>query len=463
MLRNTSILFLLLWAFGVNAQVADTSIISESAFLKHLQQFAPQMQNANLQMAVQEQGILSARAAFEPKLNSSYGSKQFDDKSYYSRFDGGIDIKTRAGIKVGGGYAQNSGLFLNPENNLPEVGLVYAGVEVPLGAGLLRDQERTDLAVSQMTYNSSQLETELLINDYVLYAGEAFWQWYASIEKFKIAQEAQLLAFNRLEFVKRLQSIGEAATIDTLEAFINYQNRQAMFIKNRQNLLKQTAYLQRFTWNPDWQNQQLVPLVDTSYRIVPLSTEDANARITNHPQIQQLNIDSMFNQTEALLNREFFKPKVNMEFRLQETPQAAGSFDYNINRNHYVGMKASMPLLLRKQRAKNQQFQFKSEMIINKRTDMIVKLQTSLQASITNSNQLLQSVGLWRTASLNYKTLLDAEIAKYNLGESSLFVINNREIRWLYAREKYIDSYANYRIELLRYYHSLALLPSLTQ
>ncbi len=462
MLRNISIIPVLIWALSVHAQTRDTVIINESDFLKHLQQFAPKVQNAGLQVAIGEQGILEARSAFEPKLSSSYGSKRYDDKSYYNRFDGGVDINTRTGVKVGAGYAQNSGLFLNPENNLPEAGLVYAGVEVPLGAGLLRDKERTGLAVSKLNYNSAQLENVVQINDYVLFAGEAYWKWYASIEKFKIAQEAQLLAFNRLEFVKSLQAIGEAATIDTLEAFINYQNRQAMFLKNRQYLLQQTAYLQNFTWNPAWQGGQLAPLVDTSYEIVPLSADEANERIVNHPELQQLNIDSVINQTEALLNREFFKPKVNMEFRLQETPQAASSFEYDLNRNHYVGMKASMPLLLRKQRAKNQQYRFKSEMIQNKRTDLLVKLNANLQMSVTNSNQLRQSASLWRTASRNYKTLLDAEISKYNLGESSLFVINNREIKWLDAREKYIDSYSNYRIELLRYYHSLALLPALT-
>ena len=54
--------------------------------------------------------------------------------------------------------------------------------------------------------------------------------------------------------------------------------------------------------------------------------------------------------------------------------------------------------------------------------------------------------------------MLQAEQTKFNLGESSLFVLNSRELKWIDAREKYIKSYIMYRKSILRYYHSLGIL-----
>ncbi|MFT7230608.1 MAG: outer membrane protein TolC, partial [Bacteroidia bacterium] len=63
--------------------------------------------------------------------------------------------------------------------------------------------------------------------------------------------------------------------------------------------------------------------------------------------------------------------------------------------------------------------------------------------------------------STNYKALLDAEQTKFRLGESSLFIVNTREQKWIFAREKYIKSYAEYRKSILRYYHSMGILPKM--
>ena len=78
-----------------------------------------------------------------------------------------------------------------------------------------------------------------------------------------------------------------------------------------------------------------------------------------------------------------------------------------------------------------------------------------------NSIELKKSAALWKTASINYGTLLAAEQTKLTLGESSLFVVNKRELKWIDAREKYINNYVEYRKAILGYYYSLVLLPEI--
>jgi outer membrane protein TolC len=117
-----------------------------------------------------------------------------------------------------------------------------------------------------------------------------------------------------------------------------------------------------------------------------------------------------------------------------------------------------MPLFLRKQRAKSRQLQFKNTMISNKKDVVLTKLSNAQNAYSQNIVNLNTSVGIWETATANYKRLLDAENERLTLGESSLFIVNNRELRWIDSQEKYIEAYIEYRITILQYLHSLGIL-----
>ena len=52
---------------------------------------------------------------------------------------------------------------------------------------------------------------------------------------------------------------------------------------------------------------------------------------------------------------------------------------------------------------------------------------------------------LYQNITENYRALLDAENEKFNFGESSVFLINTREQRWLDARVKYLKLAGEYR------------------
>ena len=94
----------------------------------------------------QAQRVLQkAKGSFDPNLYSSYDQKQYNDVNYYQRFDGGIMIPTWYGITVKSGYERALGVYLNPEEILPEAGLWFAGISVPLARGLVIDQRRTAL------------------------------------------------------------------------------------------------------------------------------------------------------------------------------------------------------------------------------------------------------------------------------------------------------------------------------
>jgi outer membrane protein TolC len=440
-------------------QIEDTLLFNESAFLKQAKDFAPALLNSGLEVDIQNQEFLAAKGAFEPKLGGTYDLKNFDSKTYYNKLSSGLKVTTPIGIKVDGGFKNNSGVFLNPESNVPVQGLAYAGIEVPLGAGMFTDKERTNIKQQRLGNDAAGLVNTLAINDYLLEAGEVYWDWYGSIMMLQVSQEAVALATNRLNFVKSKNKIGESADIDTLEAFINYQNRQALNLSTIVKWEKNKNYVQNYIWLPERNPEDMKPEVDMAYTAVFPDSLVEQDYVTTHPLVQLLNTDSLVNRASLALAREYFKPQVDVAFKLQETPSNFGDFNYSPAQNHYVGVNLYMPLLLRKERAKAKQLKFKEEIISNKKTEVLTKINNAQRTYYANTADLKTTVDIWSQATVNYRKLLSAEQTKFTLGESSLFVVNSRELKWITAREKYIKSYIEYRKSILRYYHALGMLP----
>jgi len=58
---------------------------------------------------------------------------------------------------------------------------------------------------------------------------------------------------------------------------------------------------------------------------------------------------------------------------------------------------------------------------------------------------LRTQVTLLRNITANYRALLDGETEKFQLGESTVFLVNTREQRWLDAQIKYLKLLSEYR------------------
>ena len=459
--RAPNSIFLICFSLVLHAQISDTLILNESKFLKQVLGFAPAIKNAGLKVNIQNQELLYAKGAFEPKILGQYSLKKLEGKSYFDKQQTGFNIKTPFGIKLAGGLLENQGDFLNPENNVPTSGLIYTGVELPLGAGMFTDKDRTNIKQQRLKNDVALLIQVLSINEYLFEAGENFWDWYESIALMKISEDALIMASDRLEFVKSQNQIGEAAIVDTLEAYINYQNRLALNISNLVNYQKMSNSIKNYIWLPNRSRSLLFPEVDLNYLgAFPDSLLKVDLART-HPLIRVLETDSIVNQASMILNREFFKPELDLTLRLQEDAQFFGQFDYEPKSNHYLGIDLRMPLFLRKQRAKSKQLNFKKDVISNKKKEALVKIENTQTAYFLNAEELKNNVFIWQSAVQNYKVLLQAEQTKLRQGESSLFIVNSRELKWIEAREMYVKNYVFYRKALLGYYHSLAMLPAL--
>ena len=137
---------------------------------------------------------------------------------------------------------------LNPENNLPTNGLWYGGISVPVGKGLFIDQRRAELRKAQLFVDATKAEREKMLNQLFFDAINEYWQWTQLWNQLQIYEEMVELADLRFEAVKRGFELGDQPAVDTLEAFIQLQNRQMMEYDVRLKYDQSTLKLSNYLW-----------------------------------------------------------------------------------------------------------------------------------------------------------------------------------------------------------------------
>ena len=215
MLKKAIPILLLIFSTCVFSQVRDSVFLSYKDFITIVLNEHPYAKKAALKIYEGEASLLYAKGAFDPKLYTDISQKYFKGGQYYSQINSGLKIPTWFGIEVKGGYEQNQGNYLNPQNNTPDSGLLYAGISVPIGQGLLIDKRRADLKKAHLFAQFSEFEKQIILNELVLVSGITYWKWFKTYNSFLVYEDAHHLAKERYDAVKLSAALGSRPSIDT--------------------------------------------------------------------------------------------------------------------------------------------------------------------------------------------------------------------------------------------------------
>ena len=232
----------------VSLAQADSSVLSFESFISLVKNHHPVALQAEIKAEMGLANLRSARGNFDPKLQADLAQKYFEDKEYYDLGEGKLKIPTWFGIELEGGYERNEGQFLNPENTVPASGLWFAGISVPVGEGLFIDERRASLRKAQAMVKQNEAERDALLNELLMNAGYAYWDWFNAYYNLKIYEEALVVTQQRLDAVKLGAELGDRPDIDTLEAGIQQQNRELNLQQAQLEYRNATAFLSIYLW-----------------------------------------------------------------------------------------------------------------------------------------------------------------------------------------------------------------------
>lgn len=433
----------------------DSIVFTQDELLWYVRNYHPVAVQGKLLLQRGESEVRQARGGFDPYLHGDYNDKYFDDKNYYNLLNGGLKVPTWYGIELKTGIDQNEGVFLNPENNVPDGGLWYGGVSVALGNGLFIDDRRASLRQAQLFAASTFAEQQQLMNELYFDAIKSYWKWAEAYNNLEVYREAVELAQFRFESVKQSFILGDLPAIDTLEAKIQVQNRQIS--RNEAELAYQNARLElsNYLWfennTPLILTDSIRPPVYDNIIIDPIYSLDSLERALNqlqatHPKMQLIDFKLGNLDIERRLKAEKLKPTLNLNYNFLTEP-VNNEFYNNISTENYKwGVGFSFPILLREERGAFQVAKLKIRETEMEQRLTLYKLQNDLQGLYNNQLNLNQQVELYTDAVANYNKLLSGERQKFEIGESSLFLVNSRETKTIEAELKLIELIAKNKI-----------------
>ncbi|MBK6946719.1 MAG: TolC family protein [Haliscomenobacter sp.] len=320
------------WAFAgfflsgqtVLAQLPDSlpATLTLNRFLKDVASFHPAAVNARILPDQAAAVLTSARGAFDPKLYADWEQKSFDGKNYFTVGSSGLKMQTPYALALKSEFNIARGQFLNPENKLPSEGQAVVGVSLPLLNGLLIDSERAGLQQARLGLLSGEVQQRVQMNDLLFRAGLAYVDWAIAFNQVGIFRQAVDIARQRLDIMVESFRQGDKPAVDTLETFIQWQNRLFDLNESALELANTAQTLETFFWTPGQTPQgrgvasekqpELMP--DSSDALPPALDAFLTGLTDRHPELRQLQLDLQTLAVDRRLAAEQFKPRLDVSY-----------------------------------------------------------------------------------------------------------------------------------------------------
>lgn len=417
-------------------EVKDT--LSWNQFKSILLTQHPVAKSANLLGGLAKAKMKQAWGNFEPKISSNFDQKKFDGTNYYRFLTPEIKLPLWYGLELKGNYSEAEGAYLNQENKLPQDGLSYIGLNFSLGNGLLMDKRRAALKQAQIFKQSTSNQQLMIINDLILDAGISYLNWQNQYKITNIYDKALTLSELRYEAVKQGFINGDKPAIDTLEALTQIQQRQILLQQAQLDLQNATLEMAAYLWISN-----NVPFDLSNIQLIPKEEEikfnnQIDGFVNNNPKLLSYNFKLQDLEVQKRLKAESLRPNIDLQLGLLNSGNNAFrniNTDYWIN-NNKIGLQFSFPLTFASARGELAEAKIKINTLRLEKNVVENELKMKLYQNNAERKTLQQQFNLLLQSVKANELLLKGEETKFKFGDSSLFLINSRELKLIDAQEK---------------------------
>ncbi|MEN9928884.1 MAG: hypothetical protein RLZZ231_805 [Bacteroidota bacterium] len=431
MRTNLFIVFLLISTL-LCGQEKNGKELSYNEFLGYVKKYHPMVKSANLEINMAQANLMMARGGFDPKIEVDFDQKKYKGKDYYSFLNSSFKIPTWYGIEVKAGFDNSEGIFINPENTMPNQGLTSLGITIPIGQGLLINQRMADIRKAKIQIQLSQAERKLQAIEVLYNASVAYFNWKRNFSEVELYSNYLKNAQLRFKGIQSLIKNGDKPAIDSVEAGIIVKTRQWNLEESKLKLAKSKLELSNFLWLED-----NIP-IELQDHIVPESKLELtlsetlninelvieNPSIENHPKINALENKIAILEVDRKLKANNLLPKLDLGYHYLSEPNYWSETNFN---NYKIGINFTYPLFLRKERGSLQLAKFKIQDTQFALDFERVQLKNKINAQQTEIKSIEKQQQLITDLVQDNTQMLRSEERLFSVGESSIFLINTRE------------------------------------
>jgi outer membrane protein TolC len=445
--------------FGTSVLHAQDSIktLSAQQVIRIVKQYHPVARQASLLIEKAKAEITIARGGFDPVFYNTLSQKTFDGIAYYKYNQQQLSIPTWFGIEVYTGLETLNGSRLNPEETGGETS--YFGLSVPFAKNLLMDKRRATLQTAKIFRQASEIERKNTLNNLLLDAMKSYWYWIQYYQVYKIIDNAVLVNEKRTEMVKTGVRLGDRPAIDSTEALTQLQSflvmREGAWMQFQNAGLELSQFLWTVNDTPAMLPTDVIPADEPSLQNItnagfPVLSELLDAALNNHPELLLYNFKLNALDIEKKLKFQQLLPALNFRYN-----QLGKGYDILktmsgplFENNFQYGFSFGIPLRLSEGRGEYRKAKLK---IAETKLDQNLKrlqIELKVKSHFNELTAVKKQLAVQELAYQNYVRLQRAEEIRFQIGESSLFLINARENKTLEALQKLQEMRTKYLVTL---------------
>jgi len=427
----------------------STKTLSFEDFLQLVMLNHPLAKQAQLLTERAKQDLRMSRGAFDPAVSSKYYRKEFDGKNYYTLWENYLTIPTWFGTSFKTGYDKDSGINLNGDDLMPSEGLSYVGISVSVLQGLVIDERRATLRQAQLFPRLAEAEKVKVLNKLLLQAAKEYWEWQLDYKMYKQYNVGYSYAFTRFEGTVERAKQGDLSMIDTVEASLQVQSMEVLKTQAALEYRNASLSLSNYLWNADKTPLEITTSIvpDTSITVATTIAQGdldtlVQSAIANHPEIVKLQVKMKQLDIERRLSMNKMLPKLNVDYGLLQrgfyTNQQYGGVNYAMQ-NFKLGVGFSTPLFLRGERSKYQLTKIKIQENTYDQQQTNREIRNDMLMVYNESLALSRLIAIQERVVNNAERLREAEQIKFENGESSVFLVNSRDMYLLTSQIKLFE------------------------
>ena len=443
------LILLIAWMTQVLVLKSQYDTLTFEQFMLAVKNYHPVAKQGALIPQFARQNLLMARGGFDPVLGALYDQKTFDSKNYWTIIENKVQIPTWYGITFQGGYQYATGTYLDFSRTLPVMGLPQAGVAVTLGKGLYMDERRAALKQAKIFNQASVYERILFLNELYYEAIKTYLDWCYTYAQYQIFQNAVELAKIRYNGVKVSFQQGDRPAVDTLEAFLLLQSRQAGLLEAQIEYVNARYKVSNMLWTEDEKplelRENVVPVPIITFYSERQWTQDSLTNLLDnlndyHPEIRLISMKGEQLEVERKLKVSKLFPELDVNYNFLYNPNQPMFF----TNNYKLGINFKIPILLRESRGSLGMTRVK---ILENRYKLEAKtleIANKIRSYYNEFVNYTEQLSLYQQMFINYRYLFLAELEKFQLGESSVFLVNARELKLIESELKFYEVIVKY-------------------
>jgi outer membrane protein, heavy metal efflux system len=350
-------------------------------------------------------------------------------------FDVGIEQPTGLwGTTFFGGWRRGTGDYPVYEGKslTASDGEIRMGLNIPLWRNGPIDRRRASLMQAELGEGIAQHEVDVALIDLRRIAAHRYWDWVLAGQRRRIAQRLLEIA------EARNQRLGEGAAAGDLPQFDVLDNQRAVLERSErvvaaQRLLEQAAiqlglYYRDAEGEPKLPTSQQLPAeIPVIPEKAPASFDAAHAVAQAHrPELHRLELQRRQAETELDLHRNQQAPGVDINVM---GAQDFGTSPNKPNREElYAGVSLDIPLQRRVATGRAQVASANLQRLKLERRLAEDRIAAEVRDALSALQAARQRLELANRQLAAAQQLEDGERTRYELGDSTLLVVNLREI-----------------------------------